>query len=145
PHLTKLQQAKVTRQEEFLRETQDTVKRYKLASHDKELQLKTNLQQITKHEDQLNKAGSKKEYDALKAEIASDKRKSQELEDQILETMGQIEERTVQIPEAEKAVKQAKEEYAEFEKSIQGRRESLTQQLNEALRALADVEGTLPP
>jgi len=145
PHLTRLQQAKVTRQEETLRDAHETIKRLKLTSHDKELQLKTNLLQITKHEDQLNKAGSKKEYDALKAEITSDKKKSHELEDQILETMGQIEERTAQVPEAEKAVKQAKQEYAEFEKSVQGRRESLTQQLNETLRALADVESTLPP
>jgi predicted nucleic acid-binding Zn-ribbon protein len=145
PHLTRLQQAKVARQEEALRETHDTVKRLKLSSHEKELQLKTNLQQITKHEDQLNQAGSKKEYDALKVEITSDKNKSRELEDQILEIMGQIEERTAQVPEAEKAVKQAKEEYAEFERGIQGRRDNLTQQLNETLKALADVEGTLPP
>jgi len=145
PQLTKLQQAKVARQEDALREAQETLKRLKVSSHEKELQLKTNLQQITKHEDQLNKAGSKKEYDALKVEISSDRKKSQELEDQILEIMGQIEERTAQIPEAEKNVKQAKAEFAEFEKNLQGRAENLGQQLQEAVRTLATVEVGLPP
>ena len=69
PHVTRLQQAKVDRQEEVLRDTHETIKRLKLTSHDRELQLKTNLQQVIKHEDQLNQAGSKKEYDALKVEI----------------------------------------------------------------------------
>ncbi len=145
PHLTKIQQAKVTRQEDTLKDTQDNLKRLKMTSHDKEVQLKGNLQLTTKHEDQLNQAGSKKEYDALKVEIASDKKKSKELEDEILEIMGQIEERTALIPEVERSVKQAKDEYAEFEKTVKTRRETLSQQLDETVRSLADVESTLPP
>jgi predicted nucleic acid-binding Zn-ribbon protein len=145
PHLTRLQQAKVARQEEALREAHEALKRFKLNSHDKESQLKSMLQQVTKHEDQLNQAGSKKEYDALKVEIASDKKKAKELEDQILEAMGQIEEKTSQIPEAEKGVKQAKQEYADFEKSIAERRDNLSKQLEDILQQLAAVESTLPP
>jgi uncharacterized protein len=115
-----------------------------MASHEKEGQLRATLQQIGKHERQLNEAGSKKEYDALKSEIAADKKKCQELEDEILGCMAEIEERTAQLPELEKAVQQAKGEYAEFEKGSQARIQSLTEQLDETLRAVKEIESTLP-
>jgi predicted nucleic acid-binding Zn-ribbon protein len=144
PRLLKAQQAKVTRQEEAVRDAHDTLKRLKMSSHDKEGLLKATLQQIGKHEKQLNEAGSKKEYDALKTEIAADKKKCQELEDEILGYMAEIEERTAQLPDLEKAVQQAKAEYAEFEKNSQGRIAGLTEQLTQALGGIKDVEATLP-
>src|SRR5438445_10560644 len=87
PRLQRGQQAKVSKQEESVREAHDALKRLKMTSHEKEGQLKATLLQIGKHERQLNEAGSKKEYDALKSEIAADKKKSQELEDEILDCM----------------------------------------------------------
>ena len=144
PRLLKAQQTKVTKQEETVREGHDALKRLKVSSHDKEGQLKATLQQISKHEKQLNEAGSKKEYDALKVEIAADKKKCQQLEDEILGYMAEIEERTARLPELEKAVQQAKAEYADFEKDSQGRLAGLTVQLNQALQGIKDVEATLP-
>ena len=144
PRLLKVQQTKVTRQEDAVREGHDSVKRLKMSSHDKEGLLKATLQQIDKHERQLNEAGSKKEYDALKSEIAADKKKCQELEDQILAYMAEIEERTAQLPELEKGVQQAKQEYVDFEKTSLGRVASLTEQLNQALRSIQEIETTLP-
>ena len=144
PRLLKAKQTKVTKQEEAVREGHDTLKRLKVSSHDKEGQLKATLQQITKHEKQLNEAGSKKEYDALKVEIAADKKKCQQLEDEILGYMAEMEERTAQLPELGKAVQQAKAEYAEFEKNSQGRIAGLTEQLNQAQRSIKEVESTLP-
>jgi predicted nucleic acid-binding Zn-ribbon protein len=144
PRLLRAQQAKITKQEEAVREAHDTLKRLKMTSHDKEGQLKATLQQISKHEKQLNEAGSKKEYDALKTEIAADKKKCQELEDEILGYIGEIEERTAQLPELDKAVQQAKSEYADFERNSQGRITDLTAELNRALAAIKEVESTLP-
>jgi predicted nucleic acid-binding Zn-ribbon protein len=134
----------VTRQEEAVHEANDTLKRLKMMSHEKEGRLKATLQQIDKHERQLNEAGSKKEYDALKTEIAADKKKCQELEDEILGHMGEIEERTAQLPQLDKALRQAKEEYVDFEKNSQGRILGLREQLNQALRGIQEVEATLP-
>jgi predicted nucleic acid-binding Zn-ribbon protein len=144
PRLLKAHQAKVSKQEEGVREAHETLKRLKMTCHDKEGQLKATLQQIGKHEMQLNQATSKKEYDALKSEIAADKKKCQELEDEILDYMGQIEQRTAEIPELDKAVLQAKSEYAGSEKNAQERAGSLTEQLNQALGAIKEVESTLP-
>jgi predicted nucleic acid-binding Zn-ribbon protein len=144
PRLLRGQQTRVARQEELYKGAQDELKRLKVASHEKEVLLKATLQQIDKHERQLNEAGSKKEYDALKAEIASDKRKCSQLEDDILETLTQIDEHTAQLPLSEQAVRQAKAEYAEFEKTSEGRLASLRQQLTETERQITDVEATLP-
>lgn len=144
PRLLKGQQTKVSRQEDALREAHEILKRLKMTSHDKEGQLKATLQQISKHERQLNEAGSKKEYDALKAEIAADKKRCQELEDEILGCMAEIEERTAQLPELEKAVQQAKVEYTDFEKSSRGRLTTLSEQLDQALGHINEVEATLP-
>lgn len=144
PQRLKAQQNKVARQEETQRETQETLKKTKVKTHDKEVTLKTTHQQIAKHQKQLNEAASKKEYDALQAEINADKQKCQKLEDEILEAMAETEGRTAQLPELEKSVKQAKEEAAQFEREASARQASLSEQLQQALQQLKEVEATLP-
>ncbi len=144
PRLLKAQQAKVTRAEEALRQAQEALKRLKVATHEKEVLLKTTHQQIAKHEKQRNEASSKKEYDALQAEVNADKRKCQELEDKILEAMAEAEECAAQLPELEKAGKKAKEECAEFEKTVQERRADWEEQLSKAVKELQEVEAALP-
>src|SRR5437762_1146641 len=140
PRLLKAQQAKIVRQEEVLRQDHETLKKLKVKMHEKEGSLKAAEQQIAKYEKQRNEATSKKEYDAFQAEIASAKKQCQKIEDEILEVIGQIEEKTNQLPGQEKTVKLAKEEVAQFEKTNQARSVGLTEQLKEALKNLEVVE-----
>jgi predicted nucleic acid-binding Zn-ribbon protein len=144
PRTLKTQQDKVAKQEEVLREAQEGIKRLKLETHDKELTLRTKQQQIAKHERQLNESTSKKEYDALQAEINSDRRACQRLEDEILDRMGETETQTAQLPELEKAVQRAREDAARVVDDIQARRNSLTERLNEVHQNISEVEATLP-
>jgi predicted nucleic acid-binding Zn-ribbon protein len=144
PRQLKVQQAKITRQEEAVREIQELLKKLKLQRLDRESQLKTTWQQIAKHEKQLNEAGSKKEYDALKVEIASDKKRCEGLENEILEAEMEIEEKTAQVPVLEQAVKQAKQEYAEAEKNARARQVSLGEQRDAVGQTIQQVEATLP-
>ena len=81
PRQLKIQQARVARHEEAYREAQEAIKRLKVAVHDKEVSLRTRGSQIAKHQKQLNEAESKKEYDALQAEIAAEKAECQRLEE----------------------------------------------------------------
>src|SRR5262249_7899891 len=127
PKLLKAHEAKVARQEELLREAQDQLKKLKVAVLEKEGLLKTTHQQITKHTKQLNKAAGKKEYDALQAEIAADRKKAQQLEDEALEGMSEIEEKTARLPEYEQAIRKAKEEYAQLEREAKGRQDELAE------------------
>jgi len=144
PRTLKAQQAKVAKQEELLREGQETLKRLKVGMHEKEVSLKTKLQQIAKHEKQLNEASGKKEYEALQAEITAGQRACQRLEDEILELMADGETRTAQVPELERAVQRAREEAARVVEDVQTRRNELTERLNEVHQKLKEVEASLP-
>lgn len=144
PRLLKAQQGKVVKQEETLREAQDALKHLKVAIHEKEVSLRGKNQEIAKHERQLNEATSKKEYDALKAEIASERRMCQKLEDDILNDMALSEEKAAQLPELEQAVKRAKEEVARFDTANQARIADLTKELSQVRANLQAIEATLP-
>jgi predicted nucleic acid-binding Zn-ribbon protein len=144
PRLLKAQEAKVSRQEEQVGQAQEAIKRFKIACHDKEVQLKGTEQQISKHEKQMNEAGSKKEYDALRAEISAEKARGRAIEDEILDFMAKIEEETARIPEAEAAVKKAKEELAVHQRDAESRVVGIKQQLEGTLREIQSTEDTLP-
>jgi predicted nucleic acid-binding Zn-ribbon protein len=144
PRQQKIQQAKVTRHEEILHQAQDVIKHLKVDIHSKEGTLKSTHGQIAKYQKQLNGAESKKEYDALQHEISDAKAACLKLEEEILEAIGQTEEKTAQLPELEKAVRQAKEEHAQFEAGMQERSKSLQGQLAEAQQQLQEREAVLP-
>ncbi|HVS37710.1 MAG TPA: hypothetical protein VMS17_19265, partial [Gemmataceae bacterium] len=124
----KAQKAKVTRQEDAARNNQDAIKKLKVAIHEKEVSLKTTHGQVRKHEQQLNESASKKEYDALKAEIAADRAKCDTLEEEILAAMTETEERTAKVPELDKAVQTVREEFACWEKDSGSRLAAWQQQ-----------------
>jgi predicted nucleic acid-binding Zn-ribbon protein len=144
PLALKAQEAKVARQEETLREAHEAIKRLKVTAHDKEVTLRGKVQQISKHQQQLNESTSKKEYDALQAEIASEKRACSQLEDQILDAMAETEDATARIPELEQAVRRAKEQVAEFNTTNQARQVELAAALEEVNRQLREIETSLP-
>ena len=144
PLQQKAQQAKVARQEQLHRQTQDAIKHLKVEAHQKELTIKTTHGQIAKHQKQLNEATSKKEYDALQHEIAGARATLQQLEDEILTGMAETEEKTVQLPALEKAIKQAKEEYARFEAGAKERLANLQAQLTDAQQQLQEKEAAIP-
>jgi predicted nucleic acid-binding Zn-ribbon protein len=138
------QQSAVAKCEEELRQGQDAIKKLKVGIHEHEVSVKSVHQQIKRHEQQLNDITSKKEYDALKAEIGSELAKIGKLEDEALEAMSELEERTARLPALEAAVQEAKAEYAEFERDYQARVDSWVQQRDEVVRQIAEAEATLP-
>jgi predicted nucleic acid-binding Zn-ribbon protein len=144
PQALKARQAKVIRQEELLREAQESLKRLKVATHEKEVTLKAKMEQVVKHERQLAESTHKKEYDALKAEVAAEKAAAGKLEDEIIDGLTAIEERAAQLPEMEKAIRQAKEEAARFEGENQARQSRLAEQLTQVDHNLQQVEESLP-
>jgi predicted nucleic acid-binding Zn-ribbon protein len=144
PLQLRAQQGNVTRKEEAQRQGQEEIKKLKVSLHEQEVSLKTRNQQIGKHEKQLNQAASKKEYDALKLEIETDRKEVARLEDAILDAMGEIEDKTARLPELEKAVQQAKVDLAAYERDSAGRLAALAEERTRVLQQLAEVEGTVP-
>jgi predicted nucleic acid-binding Zn-ribbon protein len=145
PRLLKGQQGRVGRQEEMLRQAQEDLKRLKVTIHEKEVSLRTALQQVTKYEKQQNEAGSKKEYDAFQHEIDGARKKVAQLEDEILDAMGQSEEDATKIPELEKALKQVREEVAQYERDSGSRQAGYAEQLQQAQKQIVETEEALPP
>jgi predicted nucleic acid-binding Zn-ribbon protein len=144
PRQVKAQQTKVTAREQAHHDAQEAIKRLKVDAHSKEVTLRATHGQIAKHRDQLNKAGSTKEYDALKTEIVAEEARAQRLEDEILAAMTEGEEKAAQLPELEKAVQQAREEFARFEQGINARIADLRAQLTEAQQQLQTAEADIP-
>lgn len=143
PRKLRAQQTKVTRQEELLKESQEAVKKAKVATHEREVTLKTVQLLIAKHEKQRNETTSRKEYDTLNAEIEAERRNCQKLEDQILESMLAADEQAAKVPELEKALQTARQECADFEHTAKERQTSLQQQMAQALQELKEIEKSL--
>jgi predicted nucleic acid-binding Zn-ribbon protein len=144
PRQLKLQQARVARQEEVQRETQEAIKRLKITTHEKEVSLKSAHAQIAKYEKQLNEAAAKKEYDALQLEIKHGKEKCQQLEEEILTAIGTSEEKTTQLPELEANVQRTRDEYALFEKGVNDKLATLREQLRQTRAQLEEAETHIP-
>src|SRR5215471_14310217 len=70
PKQVKAQQNLIAKCEEDLKQGQETVKKLKIAIHEHEVSIKAEQQLIKKYENQLGDITSKKEYDALRHEIA---------------------------------------------------------------------------
>ena len=144
PRQLRAQEEKVARQEQLLKQAQDELKHLRVATRDKEISLKDADDQIKKYQKQLSDIMSKKEYDALKNELAHARDKGAKLEDAILEALSQIEERTAQIPVLENNLKEARNQADQFNREYQTRLADLAKQLQDAQTQLAEVERTLP-
>jgi uncharacterized protein len=122
----------------------DDLKKLKVATHEKEVSLKSTHTQIAKYEKQLDDVTDKKQYDALKLEIASARQKAQALEDEILEGMSEAEERAAKLPEQDKAAAKVQDDLRAFEKDQAERLARLSEQLKETLGQLKAVESNIP-
>ena len=144
PRMLQGHQTKVARQEEAIKEAQEAIKKLKVLALEKEGQLKQNHLQIAKYEKQRNEAAGKKEYDALGAEIESAKRGCQKLEDDILATINETEEKTGKVPDLEKLLQVARQELASFDQLSKQRQVDLQGELVKAHAQLKEAETRLP-
>src|SRR5262249_44512820 len=143
PRLIKVQQGKVVRAEEALKQGQENLKKLKVANSEKEKSLKAKSADVAKYEKQRDEITGKKEYDALQHEIAAARQACTQLEDEILAGLMESDERTAQLPELEKAVKQAKSELANFDQISAGRKTALTEELQRVQDEIKSVEASL--
>jgi predicted nucleic acid-binding Zn-ribbon protein len=144
PRQLKAQQARVVRQEEHYKEAQEKLKHLKVVIHEKEVSLKTAHSQIKKYEKQQDDIHDKKEFDALKAQIATAQENCRRLEDEILEAMSELEERTAALPGEAKTVEQVKADFAAWETTTQERRGQQEAQMKETQAKLKEAEVEVP-
>src|SRR5438874_4972302 len=145
PIVLKAHRTKAEKIQAAYQEAQETLKKLKITTHEKEVTLKTAVQQTAKYERQLDEATDTKQMEALKHEIGHEKTKSSALEDEILAALGEIDERTAKLPEQEKAAAASKSDLAAFEVEHKERVARLGEELKAALAGVATVEAQLPP
>ena len=142
PKAHKAHQLRVAQAEEALKQAQESTKHLKVKIHDKETSVKGMQQTIDKLE--KTPISNKKEYDALRVEIATAKDSIRKLEDQILDTMAEVEDKNQRLPEAEKALAKAKSDAAQFEKDHQEKLSRWGEERDNARKQLTEIETTLP-
>ena len=145
PRVLKAHQARLAEEEQAHKTHFDTITKLKLKQRDDEGTLKQTDTRLTKLEGQLNQgAGNQKEYDAKQSEIRQAREKKTALEEDILTTMGRIEEMTGQIPAVEKKWADARAEFAQFQVEAKERLDRLKNDQEISQAELAKVEATLP-
>jgi predicted nucleic acid-binding Zn-ribbon protein len=122
----------------------DSITKLKLKQREDEGTLKQTETRLAKLQDQLTGISVQKEYAAKESEIAQARAKQGELEDAILATITEIEERTAAIPAVEKTWADAQAEFKEFEKEAAERLERLKADQAASRAALAKAEAEIP-
>ena len=117
----------IAKREEELKHGQDVVKKLKVGIHDHDVSIIAAQDQIKKYEKQLSDITSKKEYDALRHEIAGVKERIKGIEEETLASMLELEAKTGLLPALEEAVKKAKAETAQLDRENQGQLETCAQ------------------
>jgi predicted nucleic acid-binding Zn-ribbon protein len=144
PRVMTIQQQKLAAEEQAHKDAHETLKRLKIQQKEDEVTLKQTEQNLEKYQGQLNTAGSKKEFDDKQTEIATATGKKGELEDTILMTIAEIEERTARLPAVEQRWKDAKAEFEQYKKDAAERLERMRADQEATQAVLAETEAKLP-
>ncbi len=139
-HEQELEEARAAHQAHF-----DAITKLKLKQRDDEGSLKQTETRLAKLEDQLTGITVQKEYTAKLSEIEQAKAKKSALEDAILDTLMQLEEKTAAIPEVEKQWSLAQEEFQRFQAEAAERLQRMKNDLEVSQVELANYEAELPP
>lgn len=144
PRVMKIQQQTLATEEQAHKGAYEAIKQLKMKQKDDEGTLKQTEQQLAKFQSDINLAGSKKEYDAKQNEIKMATAKRGGLEDAILATMTEIEERTAGLPTVEKKWADAQAEFAKSQADAKERMERMLADQLATKAKLAETEATLP-
>jgi len=96
----------------------DEVKKAKLATDQKQLQLKSAEARLTDLEGKLNACKTNREYQTLRDQIAADRMATKVLEDEILEALERIDALKPAVPAAEAEIEAARKLLAEAEARV---------------------------
>lgn len=146
PRVLKIRQETLEAERQENKDHHEAIKKLKLKQRDDEGTLKQTDTRLAKLEDQLTGTGigNQKEYEAKKSEISQAKAKKSELEDAILATMTEIEEKTVAIPAVDKKWTDAQNDFAQFQKDAAERLERLKADREATVVALTKAETQIP-
>src|SRR5438876_3611381 len=121
----------------------DAYKQAKMASDEKQLQLKHRESKIDDLQAKLNMAQSNKEYQLLKDQLAADKQANSVLADEILEALEKIDQLQATVKTAESNLAKAKDELSKVGKRVSDQQQGLESELARVSGELHSAEGLL--
>src|SRR4029079_19078331 len=126
-----------------LAQAKDAFKQAKMASDEKQLQLKHRESKLADLQGKLNMAQSNKEYQLLKDQLAADKQANSVLADEILEALEKIDQLQAAVKTAESNLAKTKEELAKVRGRISDQQQGLETELARVSAELHAAEGQL--
>jgi predicted nucleic acid-binding Zn-ribbon protein len=144
PRVLKDRQDDLETERQTHKDHHDAITKLKLKQREDEGALKQTDTRLAKLEDQLTGISVQKEYDAKKSEIAMAQAKKGELEDAILASIMEIEEKTAAIPAVEKQWADAQAAFARYKVEAAERLEMLKNELASSTALLAKTEEGIP-
>ena len=144
PRVLKARQDRLTAERQAHQDHYDAITKLKLKQREDEGTLKQTETRLTRLEEQLTGIGVSKEYEAKQSEIRQARDKRGALEDAILTTMAELEEKTAAIPAVEQRWADAQAEFARFQEEAKERLERLKADQAESQALLARTEADIP-
>src|SRR4051812_43645130 len=126
-----------------LGQAKEAFKQAKMASDEKQLQLKHRESKLDDLQAKLNMAQSNKEYQLLKDQMAADKQANSVLADEILETLETIDQLQIAVKTAESNLAKTKDELAKVRKRVSDQQQGLETELARVRGELHAAEGVL--
>jgi predicted nucleic acid-binding Zn-ribbon protein len=129
PRQIQVAEMSVKKCETDLAQAKDAYKHAKMASDDKQLQLKHREAKLLDVQAKLNMAQSNKEYQLLKDQLAADKQANSVLADEILEALEKIDQLQAAVKTAEANLAKTKDELSKVGKRVSDQHQGLETEL----------------
>lgn len=129
PRQVRVVEANVKNCEAEVVQAKDAYKQARLASDDKQLQLKSREARLKDLQGKLNTAQNNKEYQLLKDQMAADVQANSVLSDEILEALERLDVLQANIKTADSNLAKTKEEMAKVRKRVDDQQQGLESEL----------------
>jgi uncharacterized protein len=143
PRQIQVAETTVKKCETDLAQAKETYKHAKMASDEKQLQLKHRESKLVDLQAKLNMAQSNKEYQLLKDQMAADKQANSVLADEILEALDKIDHLQAAVKTAEANLVKAKDELSKVGNRVSDQQQGLESELARVRGELNAAEGLL--
>ena len=144
PRQIKAGEAMVAKAEEASAAAKEILKQTKLASDEKQLQLKTREDRIEDLKAKLNTAASNREFDTLKEQIAADEQANSVLSDEILEQFERLDVLEAELSELNDELEIQKNDQTKRIKDITARLDVVRTDAEHVAAELAKAEEEIP-
>lgn len=144
PRQAKVADVAVKKSEGELAAAKDAYRQAKMASDEKQLQLRQREARLHDLQGKLNAANNNKEYQLLKDQIAADKQANSVLADEILESLERLDVLQANIKTAEENLAKTKEEFANIRRRVEEQQQGLEAEFSRVKGELSDAESLIP-